>query len=327
MEEYASAKLVDLVQRALTAAGIPAVAPRSDGALLPFEAKRRFLTEVAGGHGLLPLMRVGSTLAVHPSDPAVSALLHARTPLDLFERWQRLERFTHSRHRVVIREHGVRRLVAEHVGPPGAPPDPAEDALVLGVLTALLSMCGALDLTVAAGDAPVVVFTDGGFGVPPPQHGSGLWRFTWSGTAPALSAGTEDTGTEDTGTGESGRDEVSRTRGLIAADPARRWTLGGLAAELGLPTRSLQRRLADAGGFSGVLGTVRTEVAAGLLMRSGHPLSVVGFACGYADQPHFTRHFKLRTAMTPAVYRSAFRRRTAEEHGDRTAGPAKERTP
>ncbi|GAA2243647.1 hypothetical protein GCM10010232_33330 [Streptomyces amakusaensis] len=317
MEEYASAKLVDLVQRALTAAGIPAVAPRSDGALLPFEAKRRFLTEVAGEHGLLPLMRVGSTLAVHPSDPAVSALLHAVSPLDLFERWQRLERFAHSRHRVVIREHGAGRLLVEHVGPPGAPPDPAEDALVLGVLTALLSMCGVRDLTVAAGGAPVLVFTDGGFTVPPPPHGSGLWRFAWSGTAPAMSAGTEDTG----------RDEVSRTRGLITADPARRWTLGGLAAELGLPARSLQRRLAGDGGFSGLLGAVRTEVAAGLLMRSGHPLSVVGFACGYADQPHFTRHFKLRTAMTPAVYRSAFRLRTAEEHGDRAPGPAKERTP
>jgi AraC-like DNA-binding protein len=32
----------------------------------------------------------------------------------------------------------------------------------------------------------------------------------------------------------------------------------------------------------------------------------VGFACGYADQPHFTRDFKRRTAMTPAAYRSAF---------------------
>ncbi|MFI5617763.1 hypothetical protein [Streptomyces sp. NPDC051567] len=58
MDEFASAKLVALVQRALAAEGIQATAPKGAGALLPFEAKRRFLREVAGDHGLLPLLRL-----------------------------------------------------------------------------------------------------------------------------------------------------------------------------------------------------------------------------------------------------------------------------
>ncbi|MFE3093731.1 helix-turn-helix transcriptional regulator [Streptomyces sp. NPDC059248] len=317
MEEYASARLLELVQRALAAEGVRAVAPVSGGALLPLAAKRRFIGEIEREHGLLPLLRVGSTLSAVSSDPAIAALLKAVDPHDLFERWRRLERFTHSRHRVVVRDRGPRRLVAEHTGPPGAPPGTAEDALVLGVLTALLSLCGARNIRVAAGGAaPVTVFSDGAFTAPPPGSGSGLWRFTWSSVAPAPGTGAED----------RNRGEAARTRRLFAADPARRWTLGCLSAELGVPARSLQRRLAGAGGFSGLLAAVRSEVAAELLLSGDHPVGVIGFACGYADQPHFTRRFAQRTAMTPAVYRSVFRSPAPGGREGRAGGPA-ERTP
>ncbi|MFI1828136.1 helix-turn-helix transcriptional regulator [Streptomyces sp. NPDC020412] len=188
MEEYASARLLELVQRALAAEGIHAVAPAGDGALLPLAAKRVFLLDVARDHGLLPLLRVGAMLPVASSDPAVAAL-------------------------------------------------------------------------------------------------------------------------------------------LSAVDPARRWTLGCLAAELGMPARSLQRRLAAAGGFSGLLGTVRAQAAAELLMAGEHPVSVIGFVCGYADQPHFTRHFKARTAMTPAVYRSVFQRPSPGGREGHPHEPTKRRSP
>ncbi|MFE7129895.1 helix-turn-helix transcriptional regulator [Streptomyces sp. NPDC057638] len=339
MEEYASAKLLALVQQALAAEGIRVVAPVSGGAQLPLAEKRRFLTEVAHDHGLLPLLRVGALMPRAPSDPAVAALLGAVDPHDLVERWRRLERFTHSRHRVVVRERGTGHLVVEHAGPPGAPPDPAEDALVLGVLTALLPLCGARDLTVTVGGAdPVTVFSHGAFTAPPPRTASGLWRFTWSRSRATASRGaraaerdgqhTEHTQhTERIEPTEHTEDEAARARRLLTADPARRWTLGALAVELGVPTRSLQRRLSGAGGFSGLLGTVRTELAAELLMRGEHTVSVIGFACGYADQPHFTRHFKLRTAMTPAVYRSVFQRPTPGRAAHPDQEPKQRRTP
>jgi AraC-like DNA-binding protein len=294
VDDFGSATLVAAARRAFADDGITAVAPDMDGALMPFDVKRRFLTGVAGEFGLLPLLRVGLVLPTMRSDPAGAALLAAGSPGDFFARWGRLERFTHSRHRVVVREAGERVVLAEHVGPPGARPEPAEDALVLGALTILLTMTGLRGVAVAVGwDDPSVVFADGVFTVPPPGVSTAQWRFSWSamtstraGEEPAVS------------------DVVAQARHLLAGDLGRRWTLEGLATDLAISTRSLQRRLRGAGGFQELLGAVRAEAAADLLLHSGHALGVVGVACGYADQPHFTREFKRRTAVTPAIYRS-----------------------
>jgi AraC-like DNA-binding protein len=306
VDDFASSALVAAVQRAFAEDGIAVVAPGGDGALLPFGAKRRFLTDVAQKVGLLPLLRVGLVLPKMRSDPAVSALLGSSTPIDLFERWRRLERFVHSRHRVVLREAGDGVVLAEHVGPPGAPPEPVEDVLVLGVLTVLLTAIGVQGVTVTVGRSdPTVVFADGLFTAPPPGIGTAHWRFSWSATAGVAHVGVP-----------SGSDVVSRARRLLADDLGRRWTLRGLAADLGISTRSLQRRLRGVGGFQGLLGAVRIEAAADLLLHGGHPLCLVGFACGYADQSHFTRDFKRRMAVTPAVYRSAFAHRPGEPRPD-----------
>jgi transcriptional regulator GlxA family with amidase domain len=157
------------------------------------------------------------------------------------------------------------------------------------------------------------VFADGVFTGLPPSRGTALWRFAWSSTAQVAPVGGSVAGT----------DVVSRASRLLAGDLARRWTLGGLADGLGMSTRSLQRRLQRAGGFNGLLGAVRIEAAADLLMNSGHALCIVGFACGYADQSHFTRDFKRRTAITPAAYRSAFARPLLEPRTDHPPAKAK----
>ncbi|MFG2295900.1 helix-turn-helix transcriptional regulator [Streptomyces sp. NPDC048603] len=311
MHEYGSSTLVTAVQRALAEDGITAAAPPVNGALLPFEAKRRYLTGIAARHGLLPLLRVGRVLPRMGSDPAVSALLHAGTPLDLFERWGRLERFTHSRNRVVLAGTGEREIRARHAGPPGSPPEPAADALVLGALTELLRAIGLQEVTVTAGAAtagrpPVRVYADGAF--TRPAHGADLahWRFTWTAeTRPPARPG---------GPTCPSQDPVSRARRLLDGDLGRRWSLDALAAGLGVSSRTLQRRLHPAGGFRGLIATARAEAAADLLMNSRHALCIVGFACGYTDQSHFTRDFKRRTAITPAAYRAAFTRTTRRSH-------------
>ncbi|MFF4011939.1 helix-turn-helix transcriptional regulator [Streptomyces sp. NPDC001717] len=326
MDDFASSTLVAAVRRALADDGIDAAssAPVTDGALLPFDVKRRFLGGVARAYGLLPLLRVGVVLPKIASDPVVAALLGAEGPPELLERWRRLERFTRSRHHVVFREAGERDLLAEHAGPPGAPPEPAENVLVLGVLTVLLTMTGARDLTVTAGrDRRTVVFADGVFRAPPPGCDTSLWRFTW--LWPLRRAPSNPAPPAPAHAAAPDLDPVSRARTLLAGDLARRWTLDVVAAELGTSSRSLQRRLQGAGGFQGLLGSIRTEAAAGLLLAGEHAPCLVGFACGYADQPHFTREFKRRTAVTPAAYRAAFARRpgpgrtdhhsTKESHG------------
>lgn len=302
MDEFASAVLMAALSRALADEGIAIDAPASGKALLPLAAKRQLLATVADQHGLLPLLRAGRRLPTLPPDPTLSALIAATAPADLFDRWSRLERFVHSRHRVVVRDASPAHLVAEHVGPPGAPPRPAEDALVLGFLTGLLSAVGARDVVVTLPRArQLIAFSSRTFASIPSEQDTALWRFDWSALAPPARL---------TGTGTSA-DAAAPARCLLAADPTRGWTLASLAAQLAVSTRSLQRHLAASGGFAALRATTRAETAAHLLMNTDHPLGVVGFASGYTDQPHFTREFKRRTAMTPAAYRSAFAYRAA----------------
>ncbi|MER7007657.1 helix-turn-helix transcriptional regulator [Dactylosporangium sp. NPDC000555] len=295
MEDFASAVLVSAVRHVLAEDGLAPVVPPPSGALMPLETKRRLLTDVADAYGLLPLLRVGRAVARLPPHPLISALRAADNPLDLFGRWSRLERFAHSRHRVVVRHADATCVIAEHVGAPASPPHPAEDALILGVLIALLEDIGAQEVTVTLDPDPVV-FADGVFTAPPPGHHIARWRFAWSSHVPPV---------RNTGRRTSD-DLTARARVLLTTDLARRWTVSDLAAEVTVSVRTLQRQLRTAGGFTALLGAVRADRAADLLTTSAHSLGVIGFACGYADQPHFTRDFKRRTAMTPAAYRSAF---------------------
>ncbi|MET7419723.1 AraC family transcriptional regulator [Dactylosporangium sp. NPDC005555] len=309
MDEFASGVLVAAVLRALADDGITVDAPAPGGALVPLAVKRRLLGDVAAAHGLLPLLRVGLILPRLPPDPAISALAAADGPPDLFARWARLERFVHSRHRVVVDAAGAGTLAASHVGPPSEPPTPAEDALVVGVLTALLTAIGVRGLSVTLGGR--VVFADGTFVAPPAA--TDRWHFTWTSVASGVTEATEATeasgGSEAT---EAAADPAGQARSVLAGDLARRWTLRDLAAELALSPRGAQRRLRPEGGFTALLAAARADAAAGLLIDSRHALGVVGFASGYADQPHFTREFRRRTAMTPAAYRSAFARSVQE---------------
>jgi AraC-like DNA-binding protein len=297
--DFASAALVAMVRRALAEMGLVEPTPCVGAApLLPLASKREFLGEIATAHGLQPLMAAGRYLARMPHDPAAAALLAAADPSDLFARWARLERFVHSRHRVIVREAGERHLVAEHVSTTEEPPRAFEDALILGILTVALAATGAVGVTARLGrdpDAPLAIDGDA-TRAPKPEQGTSIWRFDWRNRTPRSA----DAHITDTG------DAAAMMRRLVTADPARGWTVAAAGAALNRSPRSLQRALSSAGGFAAVVAAARAERAADLLINAEHPLSNVGFACGYADQPHFTREFKRRTAMTPAAYRRAF---------------------
>lgn len=300
-QDFASAALVGLVHRALAESGLSADKPiRQPGALLPLSNKRALLAAIADAHGLRPLLGAGRHLADMPPDPAVAALITATGPLDLFARWSRLERFVHSRHRVALREARDRHLVAEHVSDTHDPPRPSEDALILGVMAAALALIGAAGVSVRLGrgpDAPLVIDGDTIL-EPAPGEPTAVWRFEWRDFVPARVA-TAPTRADDAGT---------VLRQIVASDPARGWSVAAAAAMMAMSARTLQRGLVPAGGFAAVVAAVRAERAADLLINSEHPLSLIGFVCGYADQPHFTREFKRRAAMTPATYRRAFAR-------------------
>lgn len=86
--------------------------------------------------------------------------------------------------------------------------------------------------------------------------------------------------------------------------------------------RSLQRELSRAGTHCrAMLAELRGRAAAWWLLERDAPIAEIGFLCGYADQPHFTRQFRDRVGMTPARYREAFTRRASGGRGTGSGRP------
>lgn len=66
---------------------------------------------------------------------------------------------------------------------------------------------------------------------------------------------------------------------------------------------------------------LRMDIAIALLLTSTRPIVEVALACGYNDQPHFTRVFKETVGLPPGEYRAAHgpADRTARDHRNKGA--------
>jgi AraC-like DNA-binding protein len=83
-------------------------------------------------------------------------------------------------------------------------------------------------------------------------------------------------------------------------------TVEQIAPQLALSTRTLNRRLADAGTSFRALGEkVRRRRAESLLGDPGISLAEISFILGYHEQSTFQRAFKRWTGMTPGEFRAA----------------------
>lgn len=282
MKDFAAAAMLRLIRRGLERQGLAAPPPPGAPALVPLAHKRALLQALMLRHGPAVLLRIGDAVQDAPDEPTLTALTAARDPADLIARWQRLERFVHSRHRVAVLAQGAGWMRLQHVSlQAGEPPLPAEDLLVWGLLIALLRRIGTpavasdLDGRAEATDTvqirwlPAAAATDR----PPPARA----------------------------------DTLAVARARLAQDCAAPWSLARLAADLGLAPRTLQRRLAAQGiGFSALWTEVRLAASARLLTAGSESTAQIGYLCGFADQAHFTRCFHRHTALTPARYRSEF---------------------
>lgn len=298
--DFASGAMLRLISHGL----------RRQGILLPglhaehrttvgLDEKRELLTCLHARHGALPLLRTGEGIADAPDEPALVALMAAHDPRDLLQRWQRLEAYVHSRHHIEVRfdDAAGTAVVIQHVSRQAEqPPSLGEDLLVYGLLTALMEAVLKTHVEVRHLESQHVARRDGEWHAPLPGSWQCGVRLTWSPRHPQP--------TPRIRAAERMRDAV---RALVLADAARNWTLQSACEALELAPRTLQRRLGEEGcQFAAVVLDARATHAARLLAHSGESLSTIGFISGYADQSHFTRDFKRRTAMTPASYRSAF---------------------
>lgn len=84
-------------------------------------------------------------------------------------------------------------------------------------------------------------------------------------------------------------------------------SLSRAARALGISSRTLQRRLAEAGlCYSVLLDEARFERARCLFENPGERLCDIAAALGYADAGSFTRAFERWAGMSPRDYRKNF---------------------
>jgi AraC-like DNA-binding protein len=93
---------------------------------------------------------------------------------------------------------------------------------------------------------------------------------------------------------------------LIELLPAGSGTTQGVAKHLGISTRTLQRRLGEAGTtFQKVLADLREELAHHYLTQSSLSLTEIAFLLGYDNANSFHRAFNQWTGRTPLGVREA----------------------
>jgi AraC-like DNA-binding protein len=78
-----------------------------------------------------------------------------------------------------------------------------------------------------------------------------------------------------------------------------------LASQMNISTRTLQRKLKDAGtGFQSVLDEVRRHLAEFYLMENQLSMSEIAFIIGYQEQSSFNHAFKVWNGLSPTDYRN-----------------------
>jgi AraC-like DNA-binding protein len=81
-------------------------------------------------------------------------------------------------------------------------------------------------------------------------------------------------------------------------------TLPRAALQLGISTRSLQRRIADMGtSYSDLLAEVRIDTACQMLAESDERVADIAARLGFAGASSFSRTFMRLMRIQPAVYR------------------------
>lgn len=310
---FASTALVALVVHALRERApelLPANLERVDAirqAHTPMALKRELLDRAWRALGGRFVFEIGRGLERFGANPILGALLRSDDAAVLLEKWRRYERYGHARHRTRVEREAEGDVVLRHYATSGPKPGATHDVFVLGVLVALLEAIGtpALRVALLPGDR---VLVEGGqrrgvadevFDAPTDR-----WQLAWKAPVPAR--------TKEATVAPKGDALADRVRALLAADPARGWSLARVGGALGTSARTLQRRLAaEDTSFSELVRSVRVNEACRLLETTGHSLTEIGYLCGFSDAAHFSRDFRASVGASPSDFRTVVDRSRA----------------
>ena len=308
MSNFASAVMIRILAEGMRLHGMTPPALPAAGARVTLEHKRGLVASALaqGGWSCLPLL--GQGVAAIRGDPVHQALIACTTAADFLERWCRLERYIHSRHRVRVEPAPECGLHVSHISlRPAEPPLPAENLVVLGVLAAAMQETGLQQVRVSVTGTPVYPQADAAALESMVASGkTAQWHFIWQDATadsphwrPASAAPSDDI--------LAGPPLALQLGRLALSDLMQVPALAQAARQLGMAPRSLQRQLADSGlSYSSVVTQARCRAAAWHLMRSAEGSAGIGFACGFSDQAHFTRVFHRQVGVPPSRYRKEF---------------------
>ena len=309
-EDFASAAMVRALLRGMAGLGLrlPEMADKFTQATVPLDLKRAVVQAAVEQAGLAVLPLLGKGLHDLAMEPTHLALTAGRSAASMLVRWQRLERYIHSKHRIQWLGLTPTSARVSHTHKDTAPaPLAAEDLVVCGVLCALLEANGLHSVRATAADIELYPKPDSHQVLQCVQQGqTATWLLTWQG---ALDKGSDLDLTVSWAQvapptwsrfAFAAGDHVARCLPeLVSVEDA--------ALALGMSRRTFQRTLAAENlSHQDIQSEVRFRLAGWCLLESEIPIAEVGFVCGYSDQSHLTREFNRRVGVPPARYRDLF---------------------
>jgi AraC-like DNA-binding protein len=98
---------------------------------------------------------------------------------------------------------------------------------------------------------------------------------------------------------------VGKALSLMHANPARDWTIGDLAKDVGLSRSVLAERFGDLAGMPPMqyLAKWRMQIASGLLSGGNANIASVAAEVGYGSEAAFSRAFKKMVGVPPSDWR------------------------
>ena len=305
MEDWASAAMVRVMQAGVARLGLPTLGhlKAQTNAQVPLQAKQAVIGHILCVGGWTALLQIGQGVHDISDEPLLQLLVKPGQPWLVLKTWLKLERYLHSRHRILQTPISHCEVLHAHAGKEeGTTPSAAESWLVMGVLTALLerSGCHQVEASIGAGNT---VLLAGSVTASEKQlikwshlPGCHSWRLMWQ-----ISQGQSASAVLKGSTTRTLQQQIAN---WIHHKDGWHADLGDIAESLNMSRRTLQRKLNLEGTrFVDVVGQVRTQRAADMLVGSHAGLAEIGFTSGYTDQAHFCRDFKRRTGLSPKSFR------------------------
>lgn len=268
--------------------------------------KRELLKSAFESRGPLPIIQAGFDIQRMPENPLSFAMLRSPTILELINRFFKLQKYFHSKHRLQLISQSERAIVMRHVSKTSVSPEIYEDILLGALMAGILSQYGCQNISLCFSGRTAIQdgCISGGF-VPPDDcsNFSIVWQELIRPENIRLKEEIQKIGDFTASSRGHYSAKISKT---LAADPLEKWSLADMAVELSLSVRTLQRRLSQEGTtFGECILVSRCQCAAYYMTTQQENLTAVGFLAGFSDAAHFSREFKKNVGLLPSNYRSS----------------------